>query len=324
MAISKIIYKTSAQDTGTVWMDATPATAVAADITAPKTAMLADGVVTTGTGSGGQSGTWQIVHQGTYTITDDGDTGYIATSLTPFDSIESGTIWRVTWNNTVYTMTATEAANVISPDFAVGYGVGNLSAFGGTTGNNEPFAMACFNFWGDYTLTFLTLADSGTVSLMVEKFVPTPSGSSWTLLDSQELTVSTSSTTATDISDSTMTIQRSDHYTKILYIQVRDKAGPRNGYFYGTDTYWMQPIGGSQMNAYRMQFTFITDSNSVKSSATSAYGVYPKSPPTFGNDTVAIDFASRYSSAYSSTVDGTYVVKVYDLTYPDNDSPFDD
>ena len=297
MAISKIIYKTSAQDTGTVWMDATPATAVAADITAPKTAMLADGVVTTGTGSGGQSGTWQIVHQGTYTITDDGDTGYIATSLTPFDSIESGTIWRVTWN---------------------------LSAFGGTTGNNEPFAMACFNFWGDYTLTFLTLADSGTVSLMVEKFVPTPSGSSWTLLDSQELTVSTSSTTATDISDSTMTIQRSDHYTKILYIQVRDKAGPRNGYFYGTDTYWMQPIGGSQMNAYRMQFTFITDSNSVKSSATSAYGVYPKSPPTFGNDTVAIDFASRYSSAYSSTVDGTYVVKVYDLTYPDNDSPFDD
>ena len=52
MAISKVIYKTSSQDTGTVWMDATPATAAAADITAPKTAMLADGVLTTGTGSG--------------------------------------------------------------------------------------------------------------------------------------------------------------------------------------------------------------------------------------------------------------------------------
>ena len=34
-------------------MDATTATAAAADITAPKTAMLADGVMTTGTGSGG-------------------------------------------------------------------------------------------------------------------------------------------------------------------------------------------------------------------------------------------------------------------------------
>lgn len=64
MAISKIIYKTSPQDTGTVWMDATPATAAASDITAPKTAMLADGVLTTGTGSGGgggleyETGTW--------------------------------------------------------------------------------------------------------------------------------------------------------------------------------------------------------------------------------------------------------------------------
>lgn len=62
MAISKVIYKSSSQDTGTVWMDATPATAAAADITAPKTAMLADGVLTTGTGSGGG------VSYGTFTV----------------------------------------------------------------------------------------------------------------------------------------------------------------------------------------------------------------------------------------------------------------
>ena len=49
MAISKIILN------GVTQMDATPATAGAADITAPKTAMLADGVLTTGTGSGGGS-----------------------------------------------------------------------------------------------------------------------------------------------------------------------------------------------------------------------------------------------------------------------------
>lgn len=47
MAFSKIILN------GTTLMDATTATAEAEDITAPKTAMLADGVVTTGTGSGG-------------------------------------------------------------------------------------------------------------------------------------------------------------------------------------------------------------------------------------------------------------------------------
>ena len=50
MAISKITLN------GTTLMDATTATAAAGDITAPKTAMLADGVVTTGTGTGGGGG----------------------------------------------------------------------------------------------------------------------------------------------------------------------------------------------------------------------------------------------------------------------------
>ena len=57
MAISKIVYKESANATPVTWMDATTATAAAADITAPKTAMLADGVLTTGTGSGGGGST---------------------------------------------------------------------------------------------------------------------------------------------------------------------------------------------------------------------------------------------------------------------------
>ena len=53
MAISKIIYKSSASATPETWMDATPATATAEDIASSKTAMLANGVMTTGTGSGG-------------------------------------------------------------------------------------------------------------------------------------------------------------------------------------------------------------------------------------------------------------------------------
>jgi len=47
MAVAKVILN------GTTLIDATVATAVASDITSPKTAMLADGVMTTGTGSGG-------------------------------------------------------------------------------------------------------------------------------------------------------------------------------------------------------------------------------------------------------------------------------
>lgn len=47
MAVSKVTLN------GTTLMDATGATAEAGDITAPKTAMLANGLMTTGTGSGG-------------------------------------------------------------------------------------------------------------------------------------------------------------------------------------------------------------------------------------------------------------------------------
>lgn len=50
MAISKVVYKSSPSATPVTWMDATTATAAAADIISPKTAMLANGVVTTGTG----------------------------------------------------------------------------------------------------------------------------------------------------------------------------------------------------------------------------------------------------------------------------------
>lgn len=52
MAISKVVLN------GTTLMDATTATAAAEDITAPKTAMLADGVMTTGTRSGGGGSAW--------------------------------------------------------------------------------------------------------------------------------------------------------------------------------------------------------------------------------------------------------------------------
>lgn len=69
MAISKVVYKSSASATPVTWMDATPATALAADIMSPKTAMLADGVLTTGTGSGGGGGL--VYETGTFTPTTD-------------------------------------------------------------------------------------------------------------------------------------------------------------------------------------------------------------------------------------------------------------
>lgn len=74
MAISKVVYKSSPNATPEVWMDATSATAEAADITSPKTAMLADGILTVGTASGGSDGIGTLL--GTATV------GTISTSST--------------------------------------------------------------------------------------------------------------------------------------------------------------------------------------------------------------------------------------------------
>ena len=76
MAISKVIYKASADATPETWMDATTATAAAADITAPKTAMLADGVMTTGTGSGGGGGITPVLAKDVNFIDYDGTIVY--------------------------------------------------------------------------------------------------------------------------------------------------------------------------------------------------------------------------------------------------------
>lgn len=146
-------------------------------------------------------------------------------------------------------------------------------------------------------------------------------GSSYTLLGSFEVSVNTTSTSSANVGTE-QTISRTSHTAKKLYILVTDKAGKKNGYFYGTETYWEQPSGGSTSNNYRMTNVLRTNSSGkVESTSTSQYGVFPGAP-TFSSGSVKIQMRARYSSSYSGTINGTYVVKVYDLAWPDNSSPF--
>lgn len=103
MAISKVIFKSSSSAQGVTWIDATPATAAASDIISPKTAMLADGVVTQGTGSGG------ITPTGNINITQAGETNVTnyATATVPvasfwtqaedmgFTTVSNQRVWRI-------------------------------------------------------------------------------------------------------------------------------------------------------------------------------------------------------------------------------------
>ena len=127
MAISKVIYKSSASAQGVTWIDATPATAAAADIISPKTAMLADGVVTQGTGSGGitptgninitQAGETDVTNYATATVASGtegtptatkGTVSNHAVTVTPSVTNQTGWITGSTKTGTAVTVTAAE------------------------------------------------------------------------------------------------------------------------------------------------------------------------------------------------------------------------
>lgn len=181
MAISKIVYKSSASATPVTWMDATSATATAADIISPKTAMLADGVVTEGTGTGG-GGSWVTVYNGTVALAGDWGNGYYYQMINPWnDTIAANSAWRITWDNVQYTCTATwEGSQDGNP-----YAIGNYTYDGGTGGTDCPFFMQMY-----FGTSLAVVGASGTHTVKIEKqgasaitgtFTAPSTGSSYTL-----------------------------------------------------------------------------------------------------------------------------------------------
>lgn len=162
----------------------------------------------------------------------------------------------------------------------------------------------------------------GLSSVTVEGVAPT--ASSYTLLGSHEFTVNTTSTSAASIGTFTVptTVWTKD---KAIYIRIRDKAGKRAGYFYGSDNWFINlNVETSSTSDFAAGLRYIRrySSSSVfdqyYGSGTTGYGVYAYSIAKNGT----IKVYSRYSSSYSLTINGTYVVEVYTLDMPGGISPF--
>lgn len=186
------------------------------------------------------------------------------------------------------------------------------------------------------TVEALSVTQNGTYTAPTGKaYSPvtvTVSGgdSPYTLLGSSEFSVTTTSTSAQSVGTITM---GSSIYTAdaIIYVKVRDKAGKRKGYFYGTDTFFINSYAGKgtsqSLIMLRPSILYSFDGNGLTrfnpttsgyifSDSTSSYGVYAGNITASGN--VAVQ--SRYSSN-TGTIDGTYTVDVYLLKWPDNTSP---
>lgn len=150
-------------------------------------------------------------------------------------------------------------------------------------------------------------------------------GSSYTLIAEQDVTTSTTKTSGTSVAQITCSPSAWEH-AHIIYVRVRDKAGARLGYFYGSDTFFIntnQANGGTsaQTTAARIIHRYSTSAQwgQYVGATTTGYGVYGYSITTAGK----INLYSRYNSNYSLTVNGTYHVEVYALSYPDGVNPFD-
>lgn len=144
-------------------------------------------------------------------------------------------------------------------------------------------------------------------------------GSSWKLLGSTNITVNTSSTTATNVGTYTLPASWTD--AKIIMIRVRDQAGKRAGYFYGHDTYFTNyriPNGSTSSLTTAAHITYAYTSGNAWYEYSGQYGVWGYQISSAG----VITFRARYNSTYSLTINGTYTCDVFALDYADGETLF--
>ena len=138
--------------------------------------------------------------------------------------------------------------------------------------------------------------------------------SPWTLLGSTTLTINTTSTSAA--SAGTVACG-SDAFTKdkIIWVHIRGQGGKRSGYFYGSDTIFInhQKANGSTSTFSAPAVEYIRVSSSgTYTTATGSYGVYGYSINSSGTVTIR----QRYNSTNTLTINDKFDVYVYSLSLP--------
>ena len=143
--------------------------------------------------------------------------------------------------------------------------------------------------------------------------------SNWTKLGSAEITANTTSTTAASAGTISCGSDAADK-DAIIYVRVRDKAGKRAGYCAGSDAYFMnynKANGSTSAFAVPAVMCYRYTTGNQWAGTAGQYGVYGYSISNAG----VVTIRKRYNSNYSLTVNGTFTVEVYKLTYPTGSGP---
>ena len=193
-----------------------------------------------------------------------------------------------------------------------------------TTLSDAVHTLASGYGGGSATLIAKTITENGTYSAedddadgysSVTVNVPSSGSSGWTKVCENTYTASTTATGTQALATWSTGHSELWQSDKWVYIRIRDIAGKRAGYFYGSDQFFTTPIVkngqtgttgytfGRFMLAYSSAGKYITSADS----GTTGYGVYADRIYQEGR----IQLRMRYNSTNSLTVDGTYKVEVY-------------
>lgn len=181
----------------------------------------------------------------------------------------------------------------------------------------------------DVSVTTATASDvaNGKVFLASDGTITTGTSSgggggssAWTKVAETTVTTSTTSTSASTVT--TWVTGHSELWTsdKLVYVRVRDTAGKRTGYFYGSDQFIVNfsPVNGTTASTTTTAGRFVhrysvnSEFRTYSAGSTTGYGVYVDTLYSDGR----LRIRQRYGDNYSLTIDGTYKVEVYLLDPP--------
>ena len=171
-----------------------------------------------------------------------------------------------------------------------------------TTANNQTRVLKTAGKYMEDDLTLVDVTSGGTSPW-------TKVGTTW------ELAVTNyTSTTASAVGTKSF---GSSIYTKdkIVWVRIRDKAGKRAGYCIGSDVFFINPYpanGATTTCASAARMNHRYSSGGTFAQTSNSYGVYAYSISSGGTLTIR----ACYSSTYSLTIDGTFLIDVFTLDYP--------
>ena len=139
--------------------------------------------------------------------------------------------------------------------------------------------------------------------------VAVPAPAAWRKLYSGDLPLTYTSTGATQVAEIDLGEAQTYNASKLIWVKIRDKAGKRDGYFYGSDSFFTYFMDSAESTNYLSNPPCLAIRyNSGFATTIGQYGIYGYYLTAAGK----LRLRARYNATNSLTIDGTYKIEVFE------------